>query len=76
MIQMHCLLSANQYQSWRIPTGQNNIGWTSQGWNYVNSLYQQCEHPYNSLEDFTKALLRQYLVLNPEVLFSALTADQ
>lgn len=76
MLQMHCLLSANQYSSWRIPTGQNKIDWTPQGWNYVNTLYQTCEHPYQSLEEFTKALLCLRLVLPQNILLNALTNDQ
>lgn len=31
VLQMHCLLAANQYQSWRTPTGQNHVEWTTEG---------------------------------------------
>lgn len=84
VLQLHCILSANQYQSWFIPTGQNKIDWEPSGWNYMMNLYQDWQlrdvtpsRPIcNNLELFVKALLRRELVLPTQMLLKHLNKTQ
>ena len=88
MFLQQCLLAANQYQSWHIPTGTNRIEWTLNGRNYVTRLYEtyrtsikDTEHSnnttiYESLEDFTKALLLRKYIPPYHVLYEMLDDTQ
>ena len=84
MFLQQCLQAANQYQSWHIPTGTNEIEWTPHGWNYISRLYETYlssdtvndNLTYESLEDFTKALLLRHYIPPYHVLYEMLDEHQ
>lgn len=89
VFQLHCLLTANKYQSWYIPTGQNGVDWEESGRAYVLNLFQQIneirrnetsddygidiDYSTNNLELFTKGLLKGEIVIPPAILYANLT---
>ena len=76
IFQLHCLLSANLYQSWSIPTNKNSITIQQSMRIYIKNLYSFNNHGFNSLENFTKAILRRQIVIEPHILFNHLNTEQ